>query len=86
MPIDLQLTFKDGRKENHYIPLNLTFGQKPVEDNTIPRIVHGEWLWTHPTFTIESEGKLTDITQIEIDPSMRLADIDKRKNVLKLKW
>ena len=86
MPIDLQLTFKDGHKENHYIPLNLTFGQKPVEDNTIPRIMHGEWLWTHPTFTIETEGKLTDMTQIEIDPSMRLADIDKRKNVLKLKW
>jgi hypothetical protein len=86
MPIDLQLTFKDGRKENHYIPLNLTFGQKPVEDETIPRIVHGEWLWSHPTFTIETEGKLTDMTQIEIDPSMRLADIDRRKNVLKLKW
>ncbi|HMG68830.1 MAG TPA: M1 family metallopeptidase, partial [Chitinophagaceae bacterium] len=29
MPIDLQLTFKDGTKELQYIPLDLMYGQKP---------------------------------------------------------
>ena len=32
MPIDLQLTFKDGATELHYVPLNLTFGEKATED------------------------------------------------------
>ena len=35
MPIDLQLTFKDGSKELHYIPMYLMFGEKPVEDASI---------------------------------------------------
>ena len=39
MPIDLQLTFKDGTKELHYIPLDLMYGEKPIEDSTIPRII-----------------------------------------------
>ena len=32
MPIDLQLTFKDGTTEMHYIPLNLMYGEKPAEN------------------------------------------------------
>ena len=37
MPIDLQLTFKDGSKEMHYVPLDLMYGEKPAEDSTIPQ-------------------------------------------------
>jgi hypothetical protein len=85
MPVDIQLTFKDGSKENHYIPLNLMYGEKPAEDANA-RIIHPEWRWTHPTYIIESSKRLTDVTQLEIDPSMRLADIDRRNNLLKLKW
>ena len=35
MPIDFQLTFKDGSKELHYVPMYLMFGQKPAEDASI---------------------------------------------------
>lgn len=85
MPVDVQLTFKDGTKEIHNIPLNLMYGTKPAEDAT-PRVVHEPWRWTHPTFVLESNRKLTDLTQLEIDPSLRLADIDRRNNLLKLNW
>ena len=85
MPIDLELRFKDGTKEIHYVPLNLLFGEKPVE-NTTPRIVHEEWKWTHPTYIVEFKRKLTDIKEVEIDPTKRLADIEPRNNVLRLKW
>jgi hypothetical protein len=37
MPIDLQITLKDGTKELHYIPLSLMYGEKPIEDSTIQR-------------------------------------------------
>jgi hypothetical protein len=86
MPIDLQLTFKDGTKELHYVPMYLMFGKKPVEDATISRKEYEAWKWTHETFVVESNRRLTDITIAEIDPSQRLADIERRNNRLELKW
>jgi hypothetical protein len=86
MPIDLQLTFKDGSKELHYIPMNLMYGEKPVEDSAVTRKVYEPWKWTHATYTIETSRKLSDFTQVEIDPSQRMADVDRKNNKLELKW
>jgi len=86
MPIDLQLTFKDGSKELHYIPLNLMYGEKPAEDPSITRKVYDAWKWTSDYYVVESDRKLTDITTVEIDPSQRMADLDRRNNKLELKW
>lgn len=86
MPIDVQITFKDGSKELHYVPLNLMYGEKPVENPAIPRKTYDAWRWTHPTFTIESGRKLADFTVVEIDPSLRMADVDRKNNKLELKW
>jgi aminopeptidase N len=84
MPIDFQLTFKDGSKELHYIPMYLMFGQKPVEDASIPRKVYEPWKWTHTTYVIESSRKLSDISVGEIDPSQRLADVERKDNKIDL--
>jgi len=84
MPIDFQLTFKDGSKELHYVPMYLMFGQKPVEDASISRKVYEPWKWTHTTYVIESSRKLTDISIGEIDPSQRLADTEKKNNKIDL--
>lgn len=81
MPIDVLLTFKDGSKELHYIPLDLMYGMKPAEDNT-PRVVHGEWRWVVPEYTFESSRPLKDLKSVEIDPSGRMADIDRRALVI----
>lgn len=86
MPIDLQITFKDGSKEMHYIPMNLMYGEKPDEDPTVPRKIYEPWKWTHSTYTIETSRKLADFTMVEIDPSLRLADVDRKNNKLELKW
>lgn len=86
MPIDLQLTFKDGSKELHYVPMNLMYGVKPAEDSNISRIVYPSWKWTHEKYTISTTRKLTDIVVAEIDPSQRMADIDRKNNKLELKW
>jgi len=86
MPIDLQLTFKDGSKEIHYIPMNLMYGEKPVEDPSIPRKVYDAWKWTSDTYVIETDKKLTNIVTVEVDPSQRMADVDRRNNKLELKW
>ena len=85
MPIDLELTFKDGSKELHYVPVNLTFGEKPAENKTT-RVVHEEWKWTHTTYIVEFKGRLTNLKEVKIDPTGRLADIDERNNFLRLNW
>ncbi len=86
MPIDLELSFTDGTKEIHYIPLNLMFGEKPADDPSIKRTVHEEWRWTHPVYILELKRRLTDIKRIEIDPSKRMADVDRKNNLLELNW
>jgi hypothetical protein len=86
MPIDLQLSFKDGTKELHYVPMYLMFGKKPVKDPAIPRKEYESWKWTHDTYIVESSRKLSDFTLVEIDPSQRMADIERRNNRLELKW
>jgi hypothetical protein len=84
MPIDFQLTFKDGSKELHYIPMYLMFGEKPAEDASVSRKVYEPWKWTHTTYIIESSHKLADISIGEIDPSKRLADIQRKDNKIDL--
>ncbi len=86
MPVDFQLTFKDGSKELHYVPMDLMFGKKPVEDSTIKRVVYPAWNWTNETYIVETDRKLTDIVTAEIDPSQRMADIDRKNNKLELNW
>ena len=85
MPIDLELRFKDGSKETHYIPMNLMFGGKQVE-NTQAFISHEEWRWTHPTYIVEFKHKLTDLKELEIDPTRRMADVERKNNLLQLNW
>ena len=86
MPVDLQLTFKDSTKELHYIPLNLMYGEKPIEDPAIPRKTYTPWPWTNDTYVVESNRKLADIVTVEIDPSKRMADVERKNNRLELKW
>lgn len=81
MPLDVVLTFKDGSRELHYIPLNLMYGAKAAEDST-SRIVHPAWKWTHPEYVFETSRNLRELKSVEIDPSGRMADIDRRALVI----
>jgi hypothetical protein len=86
MPIDVLLTNKDGSREMAYIPQYLMFGEKPVEVKAIPRTVFEPWKWTDPTYTFEISQRLTSLKIIEIDPSQRMADINRKNNKLELNW
>jgi hypothetical protein len=79
MPVDVLVTYKDGSQEMHYIPLSLMYGEKPAEGTT-PRFVHPEWKWTHPEYAFPITKGIQDIRSIEIDPSQRLADVNKANN------
>lgn len=81
MPVDVLVTYKDGSQELHSIPLNLMYGTKP-QDGKIPMVSHEAWCWTHPEYAMEISRSLKDIKSIEIDPSGRLADVNKVNNKL----
>jgi hypothetical protein len=86
MPLDIELQYKDGSKEIAYIPQYFMFGEKPAEDKSIPRISFEPWKWTSPTYIFELNHRLTDIKLVEIDPSLRMADTDRKNNKLELNW
>ncbi|MFL5742772.1 MAG: M1 family metallopeptidase [Flavisolibacter sp.] len=86
MPVDVRISFRDGTSEWHYIPMDLMFGQKPAEQGQENRKVYEEWRWTDPTYEISTGRKLTDVITVEIDPSYRMADINRKDNKLELKW
>jgi hypothetical protein len=83
MPIDVLVKFKDGSKEFHYVPINLMYGSKKPEtkDNWV---TYTPWNWTVLNYTITTNKSFQDIVSIEIDPSQRLADIDRRNNKIDL--
>ena len=79
MPVDVLVTYKDGTKEMHYVPMNLMYGAKAAEEVT-PFIIHPEWKWTHPEYQLAVNHPVQDIKSIEIDPSLRLADVNRVNN------
>jgi hypothetical protein len=85
MPIDLMVTYTDGSKELFYIPMNETLGNKPAEDPTLQRVELETWFWVNPTYTFKIRKSGADIVSLEIDPSLRMADIERKNNKLDIK-
>lgn len=79
MPVDLVVTYNDGSSELIYIPLNETMGSKP-DDKSMKRTDLDAWPWVNPTYTLQINRKSSEITSLEIDPSQRMADIERKNN------
>jgi hypothetical protein len=42
------------------------------------------WPWVYPTYTLSINRRVAEILSIEIDPSQRMADVNKKNNTLDL--
>jgi hypothetical protein len=82
MPVEVAITYKDGSKEWHYIPLDLMLSNKKPE--AANWIAHPEWKWTAPTYSFEVSKPLTQLKSIEIDPSYRMPDVNRANNKLEI--
>ncbi len=80
MPLDIHVTYEDGSEEIFYIPLRIMRGEKPAENDT-KRTILEDWQWVNPSYTFEIPISMDSISSIAIDPSQRLADIDKSNNI-----
>tara|TARA_R110002096_G_scaffold83876_7_gene194186 strand:- start:9062 stop:10903 length:1842 start_codon:yes stop_codon:yes gene_type:complete len=81
MPIDLKITFKDGKEKWINIPLRIMRGEKAAETNMSDYEVREDWPWTFPKYELQIDSKLENIESIEIDPSGRMADVNRSNNV-----
>ncbi len=82
MPLDIQVTMKDGSSSMYYIPLEFMYNQKEVPDSWT---VASDWAWAYPTYSLELPGvDATNIQSVTIDPKGFMADVDRANNTLKM--
>ena len=80
MPVDLLVKTKDGKEVWINIPLRIMRSQKAKESFMNDLEYRKDWPWTFEKYELALEIKLEDILSIEIDPSKRMADIDRSNN------
>lgn len=80
MPLDIVVEYSDGSSELFYIPLRMMRGEKPAE-NDMKRTILEDWPWTHPEYEFTISKPVNQIKSIRIDPTERLADINKENNL-----
>ena len=81
MPIDLKVEYNNGKVEWINIPRRIMRAEKAAEKDMENYKIITDWPWTHPTYQFDLKGPLTKIKSIEIDPSGRMADVDRSNNV-----
>lgn len=82
MPLDVLVTYKDGMQEVYNIPLGMMFGHKPAENKYYKWVFAPEWLWTSPSYQLKLSRPNTDIQSVVIDPTERMADVDRTNNTI----
>jgi hypothetical protein len=80
MPLDVVVTYKDGKQETIYLPLVIQRGSKPEEKGAPKRIMAQKWPWTNPSIEVNIPRPVSSIQSIEIDPTFRMADVDRTNN------
>ncbi len=76
MPIDLQITYTDGSTQSFNIPYRRMFGHKPTHATILK-----SWGFAYPTYTVTLDKPKSTIKKIEIDSSLRMADVHRENNV-----
>ncbi|MGB3585807.1 MAG: M1 family metallopeptidase [Tunicatimonas sp.] len=79
MPQEVLVTYQDGSQDLFYVPLRMMRGEKSAEGE-IERTVLRDWPWTFPTYQLTIDRAKRDIQQITLDPSGKMADIDRSNN------
>ncbi len=79
MPIDLDIRLKGGEQMRVHIPVDMMLKAKEPEEGTV-QVTADFWKWTHPSYDLLLDVPLSDIEHIEIDASLRLADVNRNNN------
>ncbi len=77
MPIEFSVKYTDGTMEVFYIPLTMMRGQKETNATVLK-----DWSWVSKKYHFSTEK---EILSVQIDPSNKMADVDKENNVFPVK-
>jgi peptidase M1-like protein len=79
MPVELLITYKNGKQERYYMPLRMMRADKVFNDD-IKTTQLADWPWINPTRTVTIDARLADISKIELDANKGMVDIDYSNN------
>jgi hypothetical protein len=77
MPIDVEVTYTDGTKQNYNIPLEMMRGSKPTKASILK-----DWGWAYPTYSFNAAKK---VRSVAIDTLKLMADVNDDNNVFEVK-
>lgn len=81
MPVDLFVTYDDGSTAIHTIPMHLMRSPKVNEfSSNIDFNIANEWRWVDKTYSLDIPTAGKSIKKLEIDPTLRMADINRLNN------
>ncbi|MEZ5043564.1 MAG: M1 family metallopeptidase [Saprospiraceae bacterium] len=81
MPLDVVVTYVDGKQELYNIPLRMMRGNKPAESDKVTQKVIADWPWTNPSYSFELAVGMDQIKSIAIDPTGRMVDVNRANNI-----
>lgn len=81
MPLDIVVEYNNGDKKYHTIPLRIMRSEKSEDREGNKFKVEADWPWTFPSYELVLDEKIENIKSIEIDPSYRMADVDRKNNL-----
>lgn len=84
LPVDLKIEFSDGSDKIFSIPSDLMLNHKNTDYFRFQVLNSWKWLNDSYHFSFELDGK--KIEKIEIDPSQRIADINRSNNIWNFKY
>ena len=82
MPLDVLVKFEDGSTSVYYIPIPLMRGEKE-SPYKLDWVVLEDWAWAYSEYLIEINKAKGKVSEVLIDPSFFMADINRENNYLK---
>lgn len=80
MPIEVEVSYDDFSTDSYYIPLSIMRGEKDNSSDNL--ILLEDWEWVNESYNIDIDIQKKNIKKIVIDPSGKMADVDKSNNIL----
>ena len=82
MPLDVLVKFEDGSTSVYYIPIPLMRGEKE-SPYKLDWVVLEDWAWAYSEYLIEINKAKGKVSEVLIDPSFFMADVNRENNYLK---
>tara|TARA_B100000902_G_scaffold399620_1_gene471383 strand:+ start:1544 stop:3379 length:1836 start_codon:yes stop_codon:yes gene_type:complete len=82
MPLDVLVKFEDGSTSVYYIPIPLMRGEKESPYGLDWEVLE-DWAWAYSEYQIEINKAKGKVSEVLIDPSFFMADINRENNYLK---